>query len=863
MASPLSWFRKYQRSLLVVFGVLLMVTFLLADVANRLSGNGGRRADENPVLVSWKGGEVKRNELRQMRAANYQAAVFTSKLFESAASRMSNTYVRTAMPIENSTFDGMEEDSANQAVFQTFIMAEKAKELGVVVNEKTVDAYLDALANEDLSDSDYQAIAKEVFNQGGYYYSIKKHLELELAAIAYDQMMRSGLYWNELTIQRPEFGMRPITIRPAKAAVSPTERWQGYVKTNKYIDCQVYPLEIADFIDDVDDEPSVNELKDLYEEGKDRFGNQMKLRVNSKGELQPGFKLPYRVSISHFRIDPTIFIEIEKQKITPEEVKAEYDRLVAEKSPLVTGFQPFSIDNPALNSDQLPKTPNLDSNENESGSSNGEGNEKVGSDGGFDPNAAKTDDKKSDSNEEGIPDPPTLDSNEQKEQGSEKSGQSENNKSEQNSGGQKSGGEKSDDQNSGNGQITFEETTYVSFQESGAQQDNKDQQETVSNQENQDSTGENQDDQKSGDPETSEQKSEGGNQQDPIPQPPTDIQQDDAFKPNDLPPTPEGVEPTVPQQEQGPVIKPLTKELEDTIRANLANAPGLAEYEKAKNNLNQVISDYYVDYKIASEEEDLEPEEFDGERLAEKFMAQYFETDLVDEFQLKSTPFGKSINVASAFAAARRMELFRHQEIDGDGTSKYLFWVTERLDPEIPEFEDVKDDIEKYWKYCRAYDLAIEKGKEICNEIAQSNKQESETKETLKIKFLDKAIQTGSFPWIATNPQFRITEEVKNPGEEFMRAAFSLDQLECATAPNGDRSIIYVIQLIKDFEGTVTTTETLFMDMLERTNGLQTGNAGMMSPQQDFENVAIGYRQRALGRLANDLYDSMEVSWQK
>ena len=848
MASPLSWFRKYQRSLLVVFGVLLMVTFLLADVANRLSGNSGRRADENPVLVSWKGGELKRNELRQMRAANYQAAVFTSRLFESAASRMSNTYVRTAMPIENSTFDGMEEDSANQAVFQTFIMAEKAKELGVVVNEKTVDAYLDALANEDLTDSDYQAIAKDVFNQGGFYYSIKKHLELELAAIAYDQMMRSGLYWNELTIQRPEFGMRPITLRPAKAAVSPTERWQGYVKTNKYIDCQVYPLEIADFIGDVDDEPSTKELKELYEEGKDRYGNEMNLRVNSKGELQPGFKLPYRVSISHFRIDPTIFIEIEKQKITPEEVKAEYDRLVAEKSPLVTGFQPFSIDNPAMNSDQLPKTPNLDGNENEnkSDSSNDEGNEKVESDGGTDPTGGKTDNKSSDLKQEGIPDPPTLDSNGQTQKGDEKSGQSENE-----NGQKESGGQKSDDQNSGNGQIGFEETTYVSLQESGADQ------------QNQESTEENQEEKKSDDAVSSKQETEGVNQQDPIPQPPTGPQQDDVFKPSDLPPTPEGVEPTVPQKEQGPIIKPLTKELEDTIRTNLANGPGLAEYEKAKNSLNQAISDYYVDYKIASEEEDLEPEEFDGESLAEKFMAQYFETDLVDEFQLEKTPFGKSINVAGAFAAARRMELFRHEEIDGDGTSKYLFWVTERLDPEIPEFEDVKDDIEKYWKYCRAYDLAIEKGKEICNEIAQSNKQDGETKETLKIKFLDKAIQTGSFPWIATNPQFRITEEVKNPGEEFMRTAFSLDQLECATAPNGDRSIIYVIQLIKDFEGTVTTTETLFMDMLERTNGLQTGNAGMMSPQQDFENVAIGYRQRALGRLANDLYESMEVSWQK
>ncbi|MEZ6108822.1 MAG: hypothetical protein R3B96_22740 [Pirellulaceae bacterium] len=56
MSSPLRALRKYQRVMMVVFGCLLMVAFILGGVATRNMG-GGRPTEESgaTIAVSWDG----------------------------------------------------------------------------------------------------------------------------------------------------------------------------------------------------------------------------------------------------------------------------------------------------------------------------------------------------------------------------------------------------------------------------------------------------------------------------------------------------------------------------------------------------------------------------------------------------------------------------------------------------------------------------------------------------------------------------------------------------------------------------------------------------------------------------------------
>ena len=838
MASPLSWFRKYQKTLLVVFGVLLMVAFLLADVASRLGG-GPTRENKDEVLVSWKNGEMKQSQLEQLRLANIFSAQFTSSLYQSSAQRLSKTYVTTALPIRAASGGNMSIDQAYRSVFQTYIMAERAKELGVVVNETTVNEYLDKLANENLDDSDYQAFSKEVFDDGGRYYAIKKHLEIELAALAYDQMMRSGLYW-------PGTQFQGITITPDKSAVSPTERWQGFVKANKTIQCQVYPVNVESFIDKVTEKPSDSELKELFEQGKHKYGNAMS--VHDPEGLEPGFKLQTRMDISYFRLERDKFEEMEIQKITPEQVKAEYDRLVQEKDDLVTEFQPFSINNSGL----IPNLPNTND-------QNDDGEQKQ------DP----TDDNTNKDGAGAIPDPPTLDSEDQKKESDNQSnksdGQNDNSDGQkENSGGQnENSGEQNENsggENGGNLSSLIDNTTFVSLQESEKQDENAGQtgEENNSSQQQEDA-GTQEDNQ--------EKPGSDNNQQDTIPQPPIQgTDSDETFQAKDLPPTPAGVEPTVPKIVDGRRILSLDANIERRIRQMLAAKPTDEAYASAINNLKSAVKDFRLDYVMYKEDPKANQlDKFPGKKLGEKYFAQYFETDLVNIYQLEKTKFGKSDAAMNAFSYAIDFDMYKIFDagelpggmsslIPGDGgSSQFLFWVTERKDPEIPEFEDVRKDVTRFWKYRRAYDLAIKKAKEISSQVNSGD-------ETLLVKHPDDTIETGGFVWVPTSRAFQITDAVESPGEEFMETAFGLDQLECGYAPNGDKSIVYVIQYIKDFEGQFTTTEKWFMDTLESTNGFE---SQQMGSQQPFEQVAVRYRQRALGEIVNAVQDEMEVSWQK
>ena len=55
----LRWFRKHQKVMLVVFGVVLMAVFGLGSVISMMpAGGGGQRSDEiNEVVAKWNGGQ--------------------------------------------------------------------------------------------------------------------------------------------------------------------------------------------------------------------------------------------------------------------------------------------------------------------------------------------------------------------------------------------------------------------------------------------------------------------------------------------------------------------------------------------------------------------------------------------------------------------------------------------------------------------------------------------------------------------------------------------------------------------------------------------------------------------------------------
>ena len=63
MASPLQLFRRNQKIMLAVFGILIIFAFVFAGTLTQMqqrSGSGGRA---NPTIVEWDGGQLSRSEL--------------------------------------------------------------------------------------------------------------------------------------------------------------------------------------------------------------------------------------------------------------------------------------------------------------------------------------------------------------------------------------------------------------------------------------------------------------------------------------------------------------------------------------------------------------------------------------------------------------------------------------------------------------------------------------------------------------------------------------------------------------------------------------------------------------------------------
>ena len=81
MAKPLRAFRKYQKQMLVFFGVLLMIAFVLGGVLTSLpsyTGGGGNGEPRDTIAVQWDGKKYSEDELAAFLDRHLLAQQFLS-----------------------------------------------------------------------------------------------------------------------------------------------------------------------------------------------------------------------------------------------------------------------------------------------------------------------------------------------------------------------------------------------------------------------------------------------------------------------------------------------------------------------------------------------------------------------------------------------------------------------------------------------------------------------------------------------------------------------------------------------------------------------------------------------------------------
>ena len=91
---PLAVFRKHQKKLLAIFGVAIMIAFLLPSAASitPFIGGPGSPGHQDDTVVQWNRGKekIRENEMANLRAGRLMLLQFLGALANTAVSKGGN-----------------------------------------------------------------------------------------------------------------------------------------------------------------------------------------------------------------------------------------------------------------------------------------------------------------------------------------------------------------------------------------------------------------------------------------------------------------------------------------------------------------------------------------------------------------------------------------------------------------------------------------------------------------------------------------------------------------------------------------------------------------------------------------------------
>lgn len=278
MAGSFDVFRKYQRSLLVAVAILAMLAFFVLPPFLQMGSNASYG---DPVVVSWKGGGLRESELE--RAVAMQAAV-NRFLMQSAAAAGRD-------PSRLSLFPENEE-----AVVRTLLLAEEARENGVVVSDRAVNDYLSQLTNDMVRPEQLDGIIAglRIGPMGVSQADLFSALRTDRAA------------WASLIMGQAAFSGDP-----------PGWRWEAFRRLEQSAVIEIVPIDVRGLAEQVPG-PSESVLRAFF----DRF----KERLPEPESREPGFREPHRVGVEYLVANRKKVEESVKAEVTDEAIAAYYEK---------------------------------------------------------------------------------------------------------------------------------------------------------------------------------------------------------------------------------------------------------------------------------------------------------------------------------------------------------------------------------------------------------------------------------------------------------------------------------------------------------------------------------------------------------
>ena len=263
--------------MLVAVAVLAMLAFFVLPPFLQM-GAGSSSAD--PIVVSWKGGGVRENQLERAVAMRTLANRF---LMQAAAAAGRDPSRLPAFP------------EGEELVVREMLLAKEAEKIGLTVSNTAINEFIAAWTNNMVRQDQLDGII------AGLRYGRAPVLAGDL----FESLRTALVARNTLLLFQTGFSGDP-----------PGWRWDFYKRLEQSVTIKAFPVEVENFAMSVE-APSESELKAYFEKFKDN--------LPSARSPDPGFKEPHRIRYASLMADQKKFEDEAGKTITEKDVEDFYE----------------------------------------------------------------------------------------------------------------------------------------------------------------------------------------------------------------------------------------------------------------------------------------------------------------------------------------------------------------------------------------------------------------------------------------------------------------------------------------------------------------------------------------------------------
>ena len=278
MVGSFEIFRKYQRSLLVFVAILAMLAFFVLPPFLQM---GGSATSQDPVAVTWNGGELREGGLERTVAMRSLVNRF---LMESAAAGGRDPSRMPLLP------------EGEEQTVQTALLAQDAKANGIVVSDQSINDFLGQWTGNLVRQEQFDEILSKL-RLGPFPLTQRDLFEALRTELAARTM---------LMLHQSAFNADP-----------PGWQWDYFRRLEQQSTVEVVPVVVENFAGDVP-APSESALRAFYE--------QYKNDLPQARSADPGFREPHRVQYEYLVAKRGLFEEEAAKEVTDEQVADYYEK---------------------------------------------------------------------------------------------------------------------------------------------------------------------------------------------------------------------------------------------------------------------------------------------------------------------------------------------------------------------------------------------------------------------------------------------------------------------------------------------------------------------------------------------------------